>query len=574
MGRARPRRVAAWACGAFLLAAGALYLATAAAAPKESAYGKWDLEILRRWGQTGVLAPRADLPDHMLKPGYILYLRTLLGASAPFPIGRVLIVNALLAVISFAAVTIALWKTRRFRAALLAAAFFLFFSPLRDCADDVMSELPSAAGLLGCLALLVLAVEGRDAFYPATGLLAALIALLRPNVGELAVAIGAVAAAGTPRGLRKAAALVGCFIAGTALATGMGRWKHISLNPLSVEASTPLLWGAADYYWKPDVGAWPSGLDAAEKGREERSAAARLWKAKFQSRSRDDRRALLWKLGHAVLSSEQLPPRWRPPAYLAYDKAIRRWWWLAALGLLTASAAAAFGGRGPWRLAPVVIAAAIVAQGAVFGADPRFALPLVPAWCVVLLLALPGSVLSPRALAAGAATLAAFVALLTAAPDASTSDYAVVRGPAPLSFRIPASAFARTAGRATIHVRFLELSQKFDRGVTIEAGGRPLQRYEPDPARPYPAFLSAVVDGELLETARRAGLVVDLRPGGAADWNFFYFPVIPPPWAAPATINADAAIESGYGGTTNGGIPWWIHDGADVGRPGRAADAP
>jgi len=561
---APPRRATAWACGALLLAAGALYLATAAAAPKETAYGKWDLEILRRWGVTGILAPLPDLPDHLLKPGYILYLRAILGARAPFPIGRVLIVNALLAVVSFAAVAFALWTTRRFRGALLAAAFFLFFAPLRDCADDVMSELPAAAGLLACLALLVLAVERREALFPVVGLLAAVLALIRPNVGELAVAIGVLAAAGTPRGLRKAAALVGCFVAGTALLTGMGRWKDISLNPLTVEASTPLLWGAADYYWKPDVGLWPSGLDAVEKGRAERAAAARLWKAKVRRWSPDDRRALLWKLGHAALSSDQLPPRWRPPAYLAYDKAIRRWWWLAALALLSASAAAASGGRGPWRLAPALIAAAIVAQGALFGADPRFALPLVPAWCIVLFLALPGSVLSPRTLAAVAVVLTAFVALLAAVPDASTSDYAVVRGPAPLSFPVPASAFPRAGESATLHVRILELSQKFDRGLTIESGGRELARYEPDPARPYPAFLSAVIEGDFLETARRAGLVVDLRPRGAADWNFFYFPVIPAPWAASATIAGEAAIESGYGGTTRGGIPWWVHEGADA----------
>ena len=563
MDRVRPPRILAWACGAFLLAAGALYLATAAAAPKETAYGKWDLEILRRWGATGLLAPLPDLPDHLLKPGYILYLRAILGAAAPFPIRRVLIANALLAVASFAAVAFALWKTRRFRAALLAAAFFLFFTPLRDCADDVLSELPAAAGLLGCLALLVLAVERREVLFPVVGLLAALLVLLRPNVGELAVAIGVLTAAGTPRGFRKAAALVGCFAAITVVLTGLGRWRSISLNPLTVEASTPLLWGAADYYWKPDVGVWPSGLDAAEKGRAERAAAARLWKAKVHRRSRDDRRALLWKLGHAVLSSEQLPPRWRPAAYMAWDKAIRRWWWLAALALLSASAVAASGGRGPWRLAPALMAAAIVGQGVVFGADPRFALPLVPAWCVVLLLALPGSTLSPRTLAAGGVVLAAFVALLAAAPDASTSDYAVVRGPAPLSFPVPASAFARTGDRATIHVRFLELSQKFDRGLTIEIGGREIARYDPDPARPYPAYLSAVVDGELLETAQRAGLIVDIRPRGAADWNFFYFPVIPPPWAAPAAIVGERTIESGYGGTTLGGIPWWVHAGAD-----------
>ena len=570
-GADRPPRVIAWVCGGLLLSAGALYLATAAAAPGETAYGKWDLEILRNWGATGLLSPLPDLPDHLLKPGYILYLRAILGATAPFPIRRVLIANALLAVASFAAVAFALWKTRRFRGALLAAAFFLFFTPLRDCADDVLSELPAAAGLLGCLALLVLAVERRDVLFPAVGLLAALLALLRPNVGELAAAIGIVTAAATPRGLRKAAALAGCFAAITVLVTGLGRWKNIPLNPLSVEASTPLLWGAADYYWKPDVGAWPTGLDAVEKGRAERSAAARLWKTKLRRRSGDDRRALLWKLGHAVLSSEQLPPRWRSPAYLAWDKALRRWWWLAALALLSASAAGAAGGRGPWRFAPALMAAAIVAQGAVFGADPRFALPLVPAWSVLLLLALPESRLSPRTLAAAGITLAAFVALLAAAPDASTSDYGVVRGPAALSFRAPAGAFPRTGELATLHVRFLELSQKFDRGLTIEIGGRAIARYDADPARPYPAYLSAVVDGELLETARRGGLVVDIRPRGAADWNFFYFPVIPAPWAAPATIAGERTIESGYGGTTRGGIPWWVHAGADPSPPVQAS---
>jgi hypothetical protein len=547
-----------------LLAVGTLYLATAMAAPRESAYGKWDLEILRHWGATGILSPLPDLPDHLLKPGYILYLRALLGARAPFPIGRLLIVNALLAVTSFAAVVFALGKARRFRSALLSATFFLLFSPLRDCADDVMSELPAAAGLLGCLALLVLAVERRSSLLPFVGLSAALLTLIRPNVGELAVVVGAVAAAGTPRGFRKAATLVGCFVAGVVLIAELGRWNNIALNPLSVEASTPLLWGAADYYWKPDVGPWPSGTDAVEKGRAERTAAARLWKARLHRWSRDDRRALLWKLGHAVLSSEQLPPRWKSPVYLVYDKALRRWWWLAALALLSASAAAAAGGRGPWRFAPALIATAIVGQGVLFGADPRFALPLVPAWWVVLLLALSSCVWSPRPLAAGAAALVAFAGLLAAVPDVSTSDYAVVRGPAPLSFSIPARAFARTGDRATIHVRFLELSQKFDRGLAIEAGGREIARYERDPARPYPAFVSAVVEGDFLATARRAGLVLDLQPREAADWNFFYFPVISPPWAAPATIAGETAIESGYGGTTRGGIPWWVHDGADA----------
>jgi hypothetical protein len=558
----RPHRALAWICGALLVAAGALCLARALDAPGDSAYGKWDLEILRRWGTTGVLAPLADLPDHLLKPGYILYLRSILGSQAPFPIGRILVVNAVFTVAALIAVTLALWRAGRFRAAVLAAAFFLLYSPLRDCADDVVSEMPAAAGLLACLALTVLAVERRESFVPLAGLSAAFLTLIRPNIGEIAVVIGALALGATPRGLRKGAILVACFLAATALFTALGRWKDVALNPLSVEASTPLLWGAADYYWKPDAGPWPTGATAVEKGRAERRSARRLWEEKLRRRSFDDRRALLWKVGHAILSSEQLPARKPSGASMIWDKMLRRWWWLAALALLSASAAAT-SGRGPWRLVPALIAAAIVVQGVVFGADPRFALPLIPAWCIALLLAWPEVLLVPRAVAAGVIAPGLFLALLAAVPDASTSDYSVVRGPAPLSFSIPASAFPKTGERATVHVRFLELSQKFDRGLSIAAGGREIARYESEPGRPYPSSVSALVEGEELDTGRRAGLAIELRPLGASAWNFFYFPVIAPPLAEPATVGGVEAIESGYGGTNRGGIPYWVHEGKD-----------
>jgi hypothetical protein len=536
-------------------------------APGDSAYGKWDLEILRHWGAAGALAPLAELPDHLLKPGYILYLRSILGSRAPFPIRRILIVNALFLAAAMTGLTLALWKARRFSAALLAAVFFVLYSPLRDCADDVVSELPAAAGLLGCLALAVLAVDRREGFVPLAGLSAAVLTLIRPNVGELAVVIGAVAVSSTPRGLRKAAILVACFLAATALLTALGRWKDVPLSPFSVEASTPLLWGAADYYWKPDVGPWPTGATAAEKGRAERRSARRLWEEKLRRRSFDDRRALLWKVGHAVLSSEQLPARKPSGASMVWDKVLRRWWWLAALALLSASAAATIG-RGPWHLVPALIATAIVVQGVVFGADPRFALPLIPAWWIALLLAWPEFRLAPRAVAAGVIAPGLFAALLAAVPDAATSDYSVVRGPAPLSFSIPARAFPKTGDRATVHVRFLELSQKFDRGLSIAADGREIARYEPEPDRPYPSSVTALVTGDVLETGRRTGLTIELRPVGASAWNFFYFPVVPAPMAQPATIGGVEAIESGYGGTNRGGVPYWIHEGTEPeGRP-------
>ena len=547
-----------------LAAAGALYVATAASAPKISAYGRWDLEILRRWGETGVIAPLPDLPDHLLKPGYIAYLRAIGGTHTPFPVRRVCVVNAGLAVAAFALLAFALWKTRRYGAAAAAAGFFLLYSPLRDSANDLSSELPAAAGLVACLALLILARERRERLVLLTGALAAAVALVRPNVGELAVVVGAVVLWESSRGWRQPVLLAASFLAVTVLFAALGRTRDVSLNPFTVEASTPLLWGAADYYWKPDVGAWPTGATAAEKSRAERQDARRIWKAKLLRWSPDDRRALLWKLGHAVFSSDQLPSRWQPGISMTYDKGVRRWWWVGALVLLSGSALVSAGGRGPWRLAPVLVAAAVVLQGLVFGADPRFALPLIPAWFVVTLLALPGARLTRSALAAAAMTAVIGLALIGAVPDVTNSDYAVVHGPEPLSFSIPARAFARTGERATLHVRFLELSQKFDRGLTIEAGGRVIAAFPAEPQRPYPPFVSAVVEGSLLENARRTGLAVELRPGAPTTGSFFYFPAIPTPWGVPATISGKSILESGFGGTVEGGIPYWVHDGVDA----------
>ena len=560
----RPRRRSrAWACGGLLVAAGVLYVATAASAPRTSTYGRWDLEILRRWGATGILAPLPDLPDHLLKPGYIAYLRAIGGARPAYPVRRLCTVNALLAIAVFSLLAIALGKARRHRAAVVAAGFFLLYSPLRDCVDDLSSELPAAAGFVACLALLVLALERRPRLFPLIGALAAAVALVRPNVGELAVVIAAVVAWESSPGWRRPVLLAASFLAVTALAAAVGRARDVSLSPFSVEASTPLLWGAADYYWKPDVGPWPTGATTAEKSRAERRVARRIWETKLRRWSPDDRRALLWKLGHAVFAADQLPPRWQFHSYVTYDKAIRRWWWVAAILLFSGTAAVAVGGRGPWRLAPALVAAAVVLQGLVFGADPRFALPLIPAWFVVVLIALPETRMTRSAIASAAVAAAGCLALIAAAPDVTNSDYAVVRGPEPLSFTVPARAFSGVGERATLHVRFLELSQKFNRGLTIESGGRGIGAYAPEPARPYPPFVSAVVDGSLLENARRSGLSVDLRPGGPADGDFFYFPVVAPPWGEPATLRGNATLESGFGGTTSGGIPFWVHDGIE-----------
>ena len=560
---ARPGAAGAIAAGA-VAAAALLLVARASRAPLAGGFGDRDLEILRRWIATGVLARLPRASDHLLKPGYLAWLRIVLGVHEPFPIRRLLVVHAALVASGIAAVAAALWKSGRRRTAAAAALALLAYVPLHDAVDYVLSEPPAAAGLLFVLALLILA----ESSWPAAlglGVPIALTALVRPNSGEIALLLSVLVLAGVPRAARgRIGAVLLVSLAAGAGAVGIGRARGLDVNPFGVRATNVFLWGAADYYWEEDVAPWPEAPTLAAQRHLEAARARRIWSAKLHRRSADDRRALAWKFGHAYLSCEQLPPREGSPAYRLYDRILRRWWWIAALAGAAAAAAIAVGGSGPWRFAPAFLVAAVVGQGILVGADPRLALPLVPLVWLTLLLAAPGFRASPPAAGAALLVLAAGLGLLAETPDAASSDFGVIRGSPALSFSVGPGAFAGSAEVATLHVRLLEPLQAFARGVVVEGDGRPLARYGPDPSRPAPPYLTAPIAEPLLSRARLSGLRVDLRPEGGDPGSFLYFPVVPPPWARPATIGGKRAFESGYGGVTSGGIPFWVHPGADA----------
>lgn len=550
-----------------LAAAAGLLVASASQAPVSGGFGDRDLQILRQWIASGRLAPLPHASDHLLKPGYLAYLRIVLGAREPFPIRRLLLTNAILLACGFAMVVAALWRSGRQKPALIAALVFLAYTPLRDANDYVLSEPVAAFGLLVCLAILIVG-EVHPRALLLLGIPIALTTLVRPNTGEIALVLSllVVASSGRRRGVHLVW-IVLVSVSACAAVVFLGARNGIDVNPLGVRATNVFLWGAADYYWEADVGPWPEAPTMAEQRRLEARNARGIWGAKLRRWSGDDRRALAWKLGHAYLSCEQLPPRWQHSAYRRYDGLLRRWWWLIALVCAALAAGVAVGGVGPWRFAPALLVAAIVAQGLFVGADPRFALPFMPGLLLTLVLAIPSGRLSARCAGAQALVLVVGLGLIAAVPDAANSDFGVVRESRTVSLAVGPRPFRGTSSAVTLHVRILEPAQTFERGITITANGRTVARYDADPSRPEPPYLTAVVAGRLLTEARRSGLNVRIRPVDGPPERFLYFPVVPPPWAAPAAIDGSRAFESGYGGLTRGGIPFWIHSGVDAPLP-------
>jgi hypothetical protein len=287
------------------------------------------------------------------------------------------------------------------------------------------------------------------------------------------------------------------------------------------------------------------------------------WKRLFASHRVDAARSLAWRAGHAVLSCEELPSGWSFRRYLSADRALRSWWWIAAALLFGAAAAAGLVRAGPLRWMPLLLLLACVTQGLVFGADPRLSLPLIPLVVLSLAASEPGR-WKGAAIASGLLAAAIPLACAVAVPDSANSDFAVLRGPGRLLQQtFPASRFP--AGQvATIHLRIVKPAGAGP-GLSISGNGEPLFRQGPEETAASPAFISLVLAGPSLERARRDGLKIEALTSGAPTGagGFFYFPVAPSVLRPVARMDGSEELPSGYGGTTRGSVPVWVHAGRD-----------
>ena len=544
----------------------ALYAAGAARADPGLGVARSDLEVLRHWKESGRIEDLAEDPSHLPKPGYLIYMKAMLpreGTDAR-EVRRFLAVNAIAVLCGLGAAALALARRSGPRAAILFLLFGLLYLPARDSADYVGSE-PLAIGL----ALLFFAgligawpVGPRRAIL--LGFACAPILLLRPNLGWILLAASLVAiASGRSRRLASVAILLAGFVAGSALLIAAGRATGLPTNPFAVNTSKVFLWGTADYYWPPDVGGWPVGKTSEETARLQAEKTKARWRELSSRRNADGARSILWRATHAVLSCEELPSRWSDRGYFLADKFLRRWWWLAASALFSAAAAVATGGCGELRFVSLLLLLASVGQGLVFGADPRLALPFIPV-AVLSLAAGRRPEARRRALAASGVTAVLLIAAVIAVPDAANSDFVILRGPGRRLDQVIGASRFPASETATVHLRLVK-PDGIGLGLTIKGNGEPLYERAPEDLSATPAFLSLVLRGPALARARLLGLKLEAVTFGASQTAdaFFYFPATPPVFRPACRVDGSENLPSGYGGTTRGSVPAWIHPGSD-----------
>jgi hypothetical protein len=538
-----------------------LFLSGALAASPGVGLAEPDLAIVREWLAGSELSQTTAGPGHFAKPGYLLVLRLALpsGGAADAEVRRLLVLQSLWVWFGIAIAATALWQKGRPGAALSLSALSLLCVSLRDVNDWIAPESLAVGFAFVFAAALVAASEASRAAAALLGASCALFALIRPNVGAalLLVAIVLFASAGRNAGRRAASAIL-AFVLMTGLLALIAKATGLPVDPRAMSASTPLLFGTMDYAWPPDAAFWPPGATPEERARLEREQARDRWTGFVRRFGPDEARFLAWRLSHPILSAEQFPSRWANPLYASASRSLHRWWWIAGILLGSAAAACAGASRSAWRFVPALLVLILAAQGLLFGAETRYALPFWPLLIVGLLLACPDVRVRRRTgiLAAGTTLLLAAV-LLWKVPDAAASEYAVVRREQVLRQEVPRSRFRGSEGRV-VHLRMLAAPRSV--GFEIGDGRSVLARRVPGESAPYPAYVTFAISGEPLKTARRSGLHLQVRClGDPAGGGFLYFPVVPGLFGRAATIDGDPRLPSGFGGITRGGFPVWTH---------------
>lgn len=540
-----------------------LYLRGAVKARPSTATGANDLQIVRAWMNSGHLSDHPTDNSHLAKPGYLLYLRLLLphaGADSAEN-RRFLIFNSLWILVGAAIAMVAIKRSSGTIPALFFLTFLLLYFPARDSADYIASE-PAAIGL-GLLFVAALSMAKAGPLVYALALLSAVCVWLRPNLGLFLFLILVLVQLqrGASRKWLSVAALVLTFACGLAFLNLAGSLAGMSVRPLrSSDTAKSLLWGTADYYWKPDVvGGWPTGATEAETARLQREKTRARWKALLGGDAASRDRALKWRIGHSILSAEQLPPRLTNALYIEADKAMRRWWWALSALLIAASAAIAVRGAGSWRFVPIVAVMAIVAQGLAFGADPRLAMPFIPVIAFGLAIALPSIRRDQWALGSAFTSLLVVLSLVASVPDSADSDFAMIVGPGRVIEQRVSRGHFRQALSAQLHLRVLQ-EPPFPLGLKVYGNGRLLLSRAPLESADYPAALVALLNATDVQTALRDGLLVRLETFGSAstDSAFAYYPVVPPVFSGESSMDGSTILPSGYGGSTRGGISVWV----------------
>ena len=533
-----------------LAAAGlAFYLVAAFRAPVvEWVDSRLDFDLASR--PLGFLLGTPDTggPMHPLKPLYVLFLRVALVAFR-HPKRAIVIAQSLLLWASFTGTAKLLARDRGTAFGAISLAAFFFLMSARDAVSAVMPDGLATAGFLPLAALAVFRTPRSPRGTYLAGLATAGLFFVRQNAGVAIAVLMVACLLPKARFFRRVLVFAAGFLA-LVIPFRLGQ-KAIHRPEARSGVTTGFVTGSLDYEWAPLGNPWPSAPSPAALAAVERRVAASHWRPMARLRDPEVRRQWAWRLFHGTMGGEYYDARWSRK-YRSIDEIsrnVRPVVTLAAIGLLLAGLILR-DSRGV-AAAGILLLLLLTAQNLAIGSLPRFGLPyLAPFWMLGLACA------SRRSLAPAAGIFVLLVFFVAGSPQILDREWGLIEKSGVVVHQtIPRRGLERSGG--TIHLRVGSLTGRTSAGLSIiDDRGRTLFRSRDNPRFDRPE-IAVPIPADL--RARNENGPVDLRVVAGAGFtpvDFYVFPVIPPPWSAPARREGSADLSPGTG-VASGGLDWW-----------------
>ncbi|MEP6801998.1 MAG: hypothetical protein ABJC07_08680 [Acidobacteriota bacterium] len=513
-----------------------------------------DSRLDMAWAEQGIGLwspfPATAREVHPIKPGYLLFLR---GAMGAFPwAGKersAVIVQSFLLWASILGSSLLLARRRGSAAGLMSCAVLFSLLRLRDSASAVMSE-PLAAALFLPLGVIALDPPARRRSIPVAALAVVVLFQVRPNVGGMALLL--LLAGWSVRKSWRQALLMTILVGGGVVLCWVATRPYAGGESGRATAGV-LLFGSAEYYWSPSLGAWPEaepdGLSTARLRR-----VASNWSRSLHLPAADRARELRWRALHGLFGLEYYDARWSA-LYRTLEKIERTVGIPLVLAAIACSLAAG-------RRDGVILACAgslllyVVLQDLLFGSSPRLILPFLPVLLVMGVVALFAKRGGPGWECV--ATFCVLVLFLAAAPECASWDWGQIeKTGVTLEQRIAPRSLPQTSP-ATLHVRIAPTAGSAR--WTLSAEGQVLYRSADEPDHPRP-LLTVPLPPELLRRNATESILLRLTSSGEySSTSYLLFPVIPRPWRSGASRLLDTRLSPATD-VDAGGLDWWAHSG-------------
>jgi len=525
-----------------------------------------DSRIDLDWARRGVgifepppPAPPGEDAAHPVKPTYLVFLRTAMALS-PFEDRRsIVVLQSLLLFLSASAAALFLARRRGFLAGLGFLALLLLSLRVRNGASAVMPETITTVLLLPC-AVALIEPPRRSWAFGLLGPLSAALFWVRPNAGAAGLALLMLRLALAKR-FRAIALLAVSFAiplltvwAATRPSQGGDAMRGLSFS---------ILEGSADDYWRPSLQLAPREIER-RTGFEEMRRAVTNWRRTLAARGPDARRQLSWRAFHGLLGTEFYDSRWSRIYQRLHSHAtiLSPFLILASVSLLLILP---FGGKErSFNLAPAVLLLILVLQNLVLGSNPRYVSPFLPLLFLLAAAALQSVVTRrPRRLWLAPAVFALLVLLVSRQPGIADVQWGQVEAAGVrLRQTIPKGALPRT-GPATLHLRIAPAALPSGAHLEVIApGGQRLYDSQKDSLRHRPAITMGLPDW-LLESNSSTAVTLELVSSGQyGQFDSLLFPIVPPPWSAPAVRSGSTDLSPATG-IPRGSLDWWTHSGLD-----------